>query len=49
MCCDHALVKKETLTEHGTGEAYRFVPKKIKLVVLALLRAAPYSRFVAAS
>ncbi len=32
--------KNDTLAEQETGEAYRFVPRKRKLMILALLRAA---------
>ncbi len=39
--------KRKPWQEPRTGEAYRFVPRKIELLVLALLRVALYSRCVA--
>lgn len=41
--------EKETLTENRNKDVYSFVPINIKPLVLALLRAALYSRCVAAS
>ena len=43
------MPRQRTLAEHCTREAYCFVPRKRKLWVLSLLRAALYSRCVAAS